>query len=257
MSNNEEKAKSRIKELRGLDEAGELDWSFSAGLMKFYDTLEQENSGLGADTRKRYRTSLRQILRVLDEICEDLGQGIQTIMAAEVTVSFVSEFVARRRSEGVTVSTINRDLTAFNNLMIAIRNDGWIEENPVRKSEKQGMKEVLPDIVLPTEAAITKLCERAPGMLFYFPRFLGATGGRVTEMARLEWPDVSGMENPVPGHVHATLRNTKGGKVRTIELTQQAIDILLQIPQSNASSFVFWDVTDHGFYKDPSNLFWG
>ncbi|WP_306751513.1 tyrosine-type recombinase/integrase [Paracoccus actinidiae] len=224
--------------------------------MKFYEALDQENSGWGAQTRKRYRTSLRQILRVIEEICEDFGQDVRTVMAAEIKVATVSEFVSRRRSDGVTISTINRDLTAFGQLMTAMRNDGWIEENPVKQFEKQGMKEVLPDIVMPTESAIARLSARAPGTLTYFPAFLDATGGRVTEMARLKRTDISGMENPIQGNVFATLRNTKGGKVRTIELTQDAIDILLQIPLSNASDYVFWNVSDHGYYKDPSSLFW-
>ncbi|WP_424943256.1 tyrosine-type recombinase/integrase [Aliiroseovarius crassostreae] len=154
------------------------------------------------------------------------------------------------------MSTINRDLTAFSNLMKAIKNDGWIETNPVQNYEKQGMKEVLPDIVLPKAASIQKLSARAPGTLRYFPDFLDATGGRVTEVARLQWSDISGMESPVEGNVKAVLRHTKGKKVRTIELRQKAIDILLRIPRSNASSHVFWNATDHGFYKDPSNLFW-
>ncbi len=252
----EKRAKSRIKELRGLEEAGDLDWTFSSGLVKFYEVLNQENSGWGAETRKRYRTSHRQILRVMEEICDDQGQNIRTIMAAEVSVASVSEFVARRRSDGVTVSTINRDLTAFGQLMRAMKNDGWIEENPVKNFEKQGMKEVLPDIVIPSEAAIAKLSDRAPGTLAYFPSFLDATGGRVTEMALIQWPDISSMDRPEQGKVFATLRNTKGGKVRTIELTQAAIDLLLQIPRSNASAYVFWNSTEHGFYRDPSNLFW-
>ncbi len=109
---------------------------------------------------------------------------------------------------------------------------------------------------MPTEAAIARLSARAPGTLTYFPGFLDATGGRVTEMARLKRTDISGMENPTQGNVFATLRNTKGGKVRTIELTQKAIDILLQIPLSNASEYIFWNVSDHGYYKDPSSLFW-
>lgn len=252
----EKKAKSRIRELRELEEAGQFNWTFCAGLLSFYNLLDQENSGWSATTRKRYQTSLRQILRVMEEMCEDLGRDIRTIMATEIRVGAVSEFVARRRAEGVEVSTINRDLTAFGQLMTAIKNHGWTEENPVRQFEKQGMKEVLPDIVLPTEAAIDRLCKRAPGTLVYFPRFLDATGGRVTEMARLQWTDISGMENPVLGNVFATLRHTKGAKVRTIELTQKAINILLQVPRSNASGHVFWNTTEHGFYKDPSNLFW-
>lgn len=84
------------------------------------------------------------------------------------------------------MSTINRDLTAFTNLMKSIKNDGWIDVNPVQLYEKQGMKEVLPDIVLPTERGIQKLSARAPGTLHFFPNFLDATGGRGTEMAMLQ-----------------------------------------------------------------------
>ncbi|UWR34969.1 site-specific integrase [Sulfitobacter sp. W027] len=252
----EKKAKRRVEELRGMEQAGELDWTFSAGWLKFYERLDGDKAGWGAETRKRYQTSLRQILRVMDEICDDLGFDIRSVMASDVQVGFVSEYVARRREEGVTVATINRDLTAFCHLMTAVKNDGWIEENPVKKFEKQGMKEVLPDIVLPTEAAIARVSDRAPGTLSYFPRFLETTGGRVTEMALLKWPDISGMENPIQGNVFATLRNTKGGKVRTIELTQSTINILLEIPRSNFSAYVFWNKTEHGFYKDPANLFW-
>lgn len=252
----EKRAKSRVAELRRQNEAGELEWTFAAGFVKFYEGLTQDFFGWGSTTRKRYQCSLRQILRVMEVICEDLGLDIRTIPAGEIGVSFVSDFVTRRREESVTNSTINRDLTAFGQLMKAIRNDGWIDENPVQKYEKQGMKEVLPDIVLPTEAAISRLAHRAPGTLEHFPEFLDATGGRVTEMSLLKWPDIVGMENPVQGNVFATLRNTKGGKVRTIELTEKAIAVLLQVPRSNASSYVFWNKTEHGFYTDPSNLFW-
>ena len=252
----QKKANGRIKELKGLDEAGELDWRFGIGLAKFYDALDCESNSWSCETRKRYQCSLRQILRTFDDYCNDIGREFEDLMAAEVTKTWVAEFVARRREGGVSISTINRDLTAFMNLMKAIRNDGWIETNPVKEYEKQGMKEVLPDIVLPKAASIQKLSARAPGTLQHFPNFLDATGGRVTEVARLQWADISGMENPVEGNVKAVLRHTKGKKIRTIELLRKAIDILLSIPRSNASSHVFWNATDHGFYKDPSNLFW-
>ena len=104
--------------------------------------------------------------------------------------------------------------------------DGWIETNPVQNYEKQGMKEILPDIVPPSEASIQKLSARAPGTLCHFPKFLDAAGGRVTEMATLLWSDISGFGNPVEGNVQVILRNTKGKKVRAIELRQEAIDIL-------------------------------
>lgn len=90
-------------------------------------------------------------------------------MAAKVTVATVSEFVIRRKKEKVSILTVNRDLTAFVLLMNAIKNSGWLEVNPVLLYEKQGMKEVLPDIVLPTEHSIQKLSARTHGTLQYFP----------------------------------------------------------------------------------------
>lgn len=140
--------------------------------------------------------------------------------------------------------------------MSHIKNLGWIEMNPILQFEKKGMKESLPDIFLPTDEAIQKLGRRAPGTLCFFPALLDATGGRVTEMSMIKWADLKGMGHPVEGHVTLTLRHTKGRKIRTITLRQQAIDILLQIRRSNRSPYVFWNKTEEGYYRSAANLFW-
>ncbi|MFY2826594.1 tyrosine-type recombinase/integrase [Ruegeria sp. MALMAid1280] len=252
----EKKAKSRIEELQEKARKGENDWLFQAGFVKFYDGMDQGNSSWSAETIKRYRTSLRSILGVLEEYCEDEGDDVSDLMAMEIDRAVVSEFVERRKDQGVTVATINRDLTAFWHLMSVMKNDGWILDNPVASYERQGMKEVLPDIVMPTDTAIEELASRAPGTLSEFPGFLNETGGRVKETAMIKWSDIKGMEKPVEGKVKVTYRNTKGGKIRVITLRQGAIDILLRIPRSNSSPYLFWNRSDHGYYKDASNLFW-
>jgi integrase/recombinase XerD len=76
------------------------------------------------------------------------------------------------------------------------------------------------------------------------------------ETAMTKWSDVAGMDRPVEGNVKLTLRHTKGGKARTITLRQQAIDILLAIPRSNRSPYIFWNRTEEGYYKSASNMFW-
>lgn len=239
-------------------ERGEADWLFHAGFTSFYDSLDHghDDHGWSDATRTRYKTSLRQIGVTLAEIFEERGDDIELAGAWEVDLKTITEFVALRKDEGVSIATINRDLTAFNHLMSHIRNKGWIEMNPVLQFEKQGMKENLPDIVLPTDAAIEKLSQRAPGTLVFFPGFLDATGGRVTEISMIKWSDVNGIERPVEGHVTLTLRHTKGRKVRTITLRQQAIDILREIRRSNRSPYVFWNKTEDGFYRSAANLFW-
>jgi site-specific recombinase XerD len=224
----------------------------------FYDALGSTDAdhGWSATTCKRYQTSLLQIGRTLADAFEERGIDIEDVVAWEIGVSEVAEFVALRKDEGVSIATINRDLTAFTHLMSHLKNKGWIETNPVRLFEKQGMRESLPDIKLPTEERIAELADRAPGTLRHFPSFLNETGGRVTEMAMATWADVEGLDRPVEGNVTLTLRKTKGGKVRTITLRQQAIDILLQIPRSNRSSYIFWNKTDDGYYRSVANLFW-
>jgi integrase len=81
-------------------------------------------------------------------------------------------------------------------------------------------------------------------------------GQPVMETAMIKWTDVKGMDRPVEGNVTLTLCHTKGGKVRTITLRQQAIDILLKIPRSNRSPYIFWNRTEEGYYKSASNMFW-
>lgn len=254
----EKKARERIKELKGKAERGETDWLFHAGFTSFYDSLDEhdEDHGWTEKTRTRYQTSLRQIGLVLTEIFEERGEDIEAVGAWEVDLKLVTEFVAMRKDEGVSIATINRDLTAFNHLMSHIKNKGWTEVNPVLQFEKQGMRENLPDIVLPTDEAIQKLGQRAPGTLAFFPGFLDETGGRVTEMSMIKWTDVSGLDRPVEGQVTLTLRHTKGRKIRTNTLRQEAIDILMQIPRSNRSPYVFWNRTEDGYYRAAANLFW-
>jgi site-specific recombinase XerD len=254
----EKKARERIKELRGKAERGETDWMFHAGFTSFYDSLEQSDGdhGWSETTRTRYKTSLRQIGMTLIDVFEERGEDIELAGAWEVDLNSVTEFVALRKDDGTSIATINRDLTAFNHLMSHIKNKGWIEMNPVLQFERAGMKEILPDVVLPTHNAIIKLGRRAPGTLCFFPGFLDETGGRVTEMSRIKWSDVNGLDRPVEGNVTLTLRHTKGRKVRTIMLRQGAINILLQVPHSNRSPYIFWNKTEAGFYRSASNLFW-
>lgn len=254
----EKRAREKVDELKMQAQKGQPDWLFKAGLLSFYDELAKGSGdhGWAPTTRQRYRTSLIRIGNTLKESFEERGMDIEEVAAWEITVAEVADFVALRKDENASVATINRDLTAFTHLMSHIKNKKWIEENPVRLFEKKGMKESLPDIVLPTDDAIQKLAERAPGTLRFFPSFLNETGSRVMETAMSKWSDVAGMDRPVEGNVTLTLRHAKGGKIRTITLRQKAIDILLKIPRSNRSPYIFWNKTEEGYYKSASNLFW-
>ena len=254
----QKRAQKRIEELKSKAERGETDWLFHVGFASFYDGMDsiRNSHGWTDNTCKRYRTSLRKIGSTLEIIFQERNEHIEQAAAWEIGVAEVAEFVSLRKDDDVSIATINRDLTAFNHLMSHIKNKGWIEINPVQLFEKTGMREKLPLITLPTDVAIELLSQRAPGTLTYFPVFLAETGGRITEMAMIKWGDLLGMDRPVQGNVTLTLNNTKGGKVRTITLRQQAIDILLKVPRSNSSPYVFWNKTEDGYYRSAANLFW-
>ena len=251
-------ANKRIKELRSEAEANPGGWLFHNGFVSFHDDLSNEKSqhGWSASTKQRYRSSLLQIGATLAEIFAERGVDIEEIAAWEITPAEVAEYVALRKESGASIATINRDLTAFSHLFSYMKNKGWVETNPVRVFEKRGMRETLPDIVLPTDEAIRKLADRAPGTLALFPQMLNETGCRVNEMAMVKWSDIQGFDKPIEGNVKLTLRQTKGGKVRTITLRQAAIDVLSQVPRSNSSHFIFWNKTECGYYRSAANLFW-
>ncbi|MDV7141752.1 tyrosine-type recombinase/integrase [Tropicimonas sp. TH_r6] len=252
----EKKARERIRELKGQISSGALELRFVEGFADFCEALKAGDLGWGTETRKRYMVSARQIGETLFELFVDLGRDIHSIQASEIDVATISEFVSRRREEECSVATINRDLTAFRHLMNYMLNKKMITENPMDMFVKQGMKEVLPDIVLPTRDDVGKLSSRAPGTLAWFPDFLDATGGRAKETALLQWTDISGFSGEGGQDVQVTYRKTKGGKIRTVTLRPEAVAILRDIPRSPVSPYVFWNDTAHGHYKDVSNLFW-
>ena len=246
----------RIAELKEMNQRGDRDWLFSSGFVRFLNELESGKSTWSPKTIKRYKTSLLQVGRILDEWYSDIGGDVEELLATDITTAVVAEFVSRRLEEGVDVQTINRDLTPFRHLMNSMKNHGWIEVNPIVAYERQGMKETLPDIVLPSDAAIRKLGARAPGTLAHFPAFLNETGMRVTEAAMLLRSDVRGLEDYPRSKVTVTLRATKGKKVRVITLRAAAVRIRSQIEPSALSPYVFWNNTEHGHYRDAASLFW-
>lgn len=129
-------------------------------------------------------------------------------------------------------------------MMRLMKNKEWIDTNPVQDYEKIGMAEKLPYVFLPTDSAIS-----------HFPAFLDATGGRATQTALLKWSDIDGLYSAAE-KVSITFRKAKGGKMRTVEATPQAVKILQQIPRSNRSPYVFWTEEEHGYYESIANLFY-
>jgi len=225
------------------------------------------DTDLSANTRKRYTTSFLQFVDVVENLFAAQNRSIEGVHVAEFGRRTLQDFVnfrlkdveeedSERTSGVVTMSTVNRDLTAIRLFFSFCVNMEWIPENPISGFKNLGGRAKLPPIYLPTDRDVARLCRGAQGTLHYFPEFLKETGGRVTETARVKWEDVTGLDNPVEGNVTLIFRETKGGTPRTITLRQQAIDILLQIPRSNWSPYIFWNNTEKGYHSQVSTTFW-
>jgi integrase/recombinase XerD len=224
-------------------------------VVEFVDALTEGNAfGWSEDTTKRYACSMRAIANAMVEIAKDRDFEINSLYMDEFDVATVCDLVARR-SETVKIATVNRDLTALRHFMTFCKNRQWIDANPVDAYEKQGMKELLPPVVLPTDEALRKMINRGPTTFGFLVRFIDKEGTRATETARLTWPDIE-FDRDNPTIATATLRHAKGGEPRVITLDPETVAMLRAMPRSNRWPYVFFNDGEEGWYRDLSTRFW-
>ena len=138
---------------------------------------------------------------------------------SEISPKLIYEYKQRRRSEGASPCTINRELAlikyAFN---MAIREWKWIRENPVKKisMEKENPSR---DRWLSLEEE-ERLLAASPQWLKEIITFAIETGCRREEMLSLEWKDIDLFKkclNVLAG---------KTGDRRVIPFTKKALEVL-------------------------------
>ena len=247
---------ARLSELRAEAEVkGGLTRFFVVATVEFCEFLATTGShGWTGDTTTRYACSMRAIARAMVEISDDNDLDINAFRMDEFDVATIADLIARR-AETVETATINRDLTALNHFLIFCRNRKWIDANPLEDFGKQGMKEKLPPISLPTEDAITRMIERGPETFGCLVRFIDREGTRATETARIRWDDID-FDPADPTKATATLRHTKGGVPRVINLQPETVAMLREMPRTNRCPYVFFNTGKEGWYRDLSTRFW-
>jgi integrase len=140
---------------------------------------------------------------------------------AEITPKMISEYKSKRRQEGASPGTINRELAvmkhAFN---LALKEWGWVTDNPVMKVSME--KESPPRDRWLTYDEEEKLLSASPRWLKEIAIFAVETGCRREEILSLQWKDVD-----LFGKV-ATIFGKKTGERRTIPLSQRVFEVLKQ-----------------------------
>jgi len=134
-------------ELTGRVKHGEARYAFSEATAACGANLTDRVS---AKTASRYLCSLSQVEPYLKDKFIDQING-----------ALIAEIIKGRRADGVTISTVKRDLVALSSVMGFCIDEGWIEANPVLPRLGR-LKERRDPIALPEPAHIEILVRRAP-----------------------------------------------------------------------------------------------
>ena len=133
--------------------------------------------------------------------------------------NLIAGYKVHRRSQGVSSSTINRELymlsKAFN---LAVKEWEWLSENPVSKVSKE-REDNERDRWLSYDEE-TKLLGECSDWLRDITNFGLHTGLRQDELLSLEWSRVDFSRKTI------LIRKTKNGKPKTLPLNRVALDIL-------------------------------
>lgn len=176
-------------------------------------------------TRRSYRANAANWLR-----------HFPGLPLAEVDRPLVTEFVSRRKREGVTDATIRRDIAFLSSVFAMAVMWGVVEENRVQRFNKRFLKEARPRTRFLTRGEYRRLIAAASPALRPLIALAVETGMRKEEMLglRLSAIDLARRE------VH--LEDTKNNKPRRVPLSDgavAAIERVLGDPMRPRSSYLF------------------
>jgi integrase/recombinase XerD len=181
-----------------------------------------------------------------------LADSFDGMMLDEITKSKLLEFEQKRRGEGLSLSTVRRDLRCLS-VMFSCCGDWewWDDENPVSKFLRErrrrgGLKEADGHTRYLSHDEESRLLAAAATHRDHFeksgrayPMLWAAivvaidTGLRDHEQLGLLWPQVDFDRRQV------TVKG-KGGKTRTVPLLPRTMDVLRNMPRHPKTEYVFW-----------------
>lgn len=208
---------------------------FEAATKRF---IAEHLTTLKPSSAKRYGVSLTNLAEHF------AGKPLAAITSAEL-----SAFETARRSQGVTASTIRRDLACLSSLLRSASDWEWIDDgaNPVpsylRRRARRGLKEAPPRTRYLTEAEEARLLQKASPAVRIAIVLAIDTGLRREELFSLTWPQV----DLVRGTVQTTTQ-TKSGRARHAPLPARAGTILGTVPRRLDCPYVLVNPDTGGRY---------
>jgi integrase len=227
-----ETANRAIAEKRLREWLGELDaikWG-DKPRRTFNETAErfvrEHMTTVKPTTARRYGDSLKHLA---------LNFGDKTM--DQITSSALSDFETVRRSEGVTPSTIRRDLSCLSGIFTSAIDWEWVDDNPVtsylRRRSKRGLKEAPPRtryLSVEEEAALLAAATGEPRLAM---ELAIDTGLRREELFSLQWTQVDQVRARI-----STTKATKNGKARHVPLPRRSAQNLAQLARHMDCPFV-------------------
>lgn len=193
--------------------------------------IDEHIPTLKPKSRTRYRVSLEKLLEIFD------GVPINTISS-----KILSEFEQARRADGVTPTTIRRDLACLSSLLSSAEEWEWLDGNPVkayvRGRAKKGLVEGAPKtryLSIEEEARLLNPKHVAPKAAQAIA-FAIDTGLRKEEQFSLLRSDVDTTKWTIT--VRAAV--AKSGRSRTIPLferSRELVAMILEMPSESPYLF--------------------
>jgi integrase/recombinase XerD len=196
----------------------------------------------GAKTAKRYLCSLGQLAPYLD------GKSLD-----EIDGKLIAEIIKARRLDGVSNATIKRDLGALSSVFNYAIDQGWCENNPVLPRLGR-IEEKRHPIVLPSQADIELVMDRAPRIIRDMMRVAIAIGAREEELYLATSSQIDYQR-----HQMTLIGKGRNGvkKHRVVDLDPfDGYRLILALPPSPAkSSLLFWHHDGQQYSTFPQQFY--
>jgi integrase len=159
-----------------------------------------------------------------------LSEHFGNKMLHEITSAELSAFETKRRTQGVSSSTIRRDFACLSSLLTSCEDWEMIDAGAnivpayVRRRAKRGLKEGAPHTRYLTENEEAKLLPAASPDCRAAIILAIDTGLRLNELFGLQWPQVDLARGLV-----TTTTKTKSGRARKVPVTARSAQILAQL----------------------------
>lgn len=227
-TSNKADAESRLR--RWLNDLDALAWGeaiprlFDDAAIRFID---EHLTTLKPSSAQRYYLSLRTLSRLME------GKHLH-----EIGTALLSEFETIRRSDGVSPSTIRRDLACLSSMLTSAVDWEWLDQNPVpafmRRRRKRGLREAEPRRRYLSHDEESSLLAVATPLSRSVIEFAIDTGLRSEEQFSLTWSQV----DMATGIIRLG-SNTKSGRSREVPILPRSAQILAQLPRHIRSPYVW------------------